>query len=66
MGEDMIYAALKSGCGRIRKNNEDAWYLQGQFAPLAEMDRETAVEISTPLESGLFAVCDGMGGHENG
>lgn len=61
-----LSAAVRSGCGKVRKNNEDAFYFNGRFAELSEMDREAFVCDSFEGEDCLFAICDGMGGHENG
>jgi len=61
-----VSAALRSGKGLIRKNNEDAYYFNGQFAPLEQMDHETAVFENVSADRILFAICDGMGGYENG
>ncbi len=61
-----ISAALNSGMGSVRKNNEDAYYFNGRFAALKDMDRETELESDCFDESALFAICDGMGGMESG
>lgn len=61
-----LSAALKSGMGRIRTNNEDAYYFNGKFAEMKEMDQETSLECAGLEDTALFAICDGMGGCENG
>lgn len=61
-----IHTALRSGTGCVRTNNEDAWYLNGTYAPLEEMNNEAARQATFPAEGALFAVCDGVGGESNG
>lgn len=62
----MIKAALRSGMGRVRHNNEDAYYFNGSFHSLDSMDIEAKEKTYVPLEGSLFAVCDGIGGQNNG
>lgn len=64
--EAFVRASLRSGCGRVRKNNEDAYYMNGVFAALENMDQETALTGCYAAERALFAVCDGVGGAMNG
>lgn len=61
-----VFAAVRSGMGLVRHNNEDAYYFNGAFAPLQKMDAETSLSDEFPLGGTLFAVCDGMGGAQNG
>lgn len=66
MRKATLSAALQSGKGSVRTNNEDAYYFNGKFAELRGMDQETKLEQACLEESALFAICDGMGGYENG
>lgn len=62
-----VHAALLSVTGCVRENNEDAFFFQGDYPLLSDMNGGTAVDHSfrtdTPL---LFAICDGMGGAQLG
>ena len=62
----MIKAALRSGMGRVRHNNEDAYYFNGSYHSLDSMDIEAREKTCVPQEGSLFAVCDGIGGGDNG
>ena len=62
----IVHAAVRSGMGNVRKNNEDAFFFNGYYRPLREMDQESSVVSDFPLQGALFAVCDGMGGQNNG
>ncbi len=66
MKKATLSAALKSGKGNVRTNNEDAYFFNGDFAALKDMDQETSLECACSEETALFAICDGMGGYENG
>lgn len=66
MSRTMLSAALKSGKGCFRANNEDAFFFNGRFAELKDMDLETSLEQDCLEETALFAICDGMGGYGNG
>jgi len=61
-----IDAAMIYDKGSIRKNNEDAYYFDGKYAPLAEMDHTERLQKTTDAPGSLWAVCDGMGGQSNG
>lgn len=61
-----LLAALKSGKGLVRTNNEDAFYFNGKYPKLNEMDQETILFGEFRDQTALFAICDGMGGYENG
>ncbi len=50
--------------GRIRLENEDNFYLNGEIRDLE--DREVKKEGSCEGDHALFAVCDGLGGEGNG
>ena len=66
MSKAVLSASMKTGKGLVRTNNEDAYYFNGRFAELRDMDQETKLEQACLAESALFAICDGMGGYENG
>ena len=66
MSKITLSAALKSGKGSVRMNNEDAYYINGSFAELKDMDQETSLHNTYHDDTALFAICDGMGGYENG
>ena len=61
----MIYYEAICMTGKVRKNNEDNYYINGKYLPMIHGD--------SPLETGqvcdgpaVFAVFDGMGGEERG
>lgn len=56
--------SVKSVCGLVRGNNEDNFYVDGQYKPLEEPEMELSGE--TGGETQLFVVCDGMGGEDAG
>lgn len=66
MSNIRLFAALKSGKGCVRTNNEDAYYFNGKYADLKDMDQETTLTDTFQDSPALFAICDGMGGYENG
>lgn len=55
---------MKTDVGKVRKNNEDNFFLNGHYKmSLNEMRYEKSDMI---YNGGVFAVCDGMGGEEYG
>lgn len=61
--------AVRCDVGLRRRNNEDNFYLDGQFLKLDEMDRGAALCGIKPCGAGavcVFAVFDGMGGESHG
>ena len=62
----IVHSALCCDKGKIRKNNEDAFFFNGRFMPADEMDKGDTLAIDVPAKESLWAVCDGMGGEENG
>ena len=58
-------AAVRCNVGKVRDNNEDNVYLCGAYRKdVAQNDFRAAEQVSGA--PALFAVCDGMGGQENG
>ena len=54
-----LHAAVISHVGRVRSNNEDNFYLQGQIRQ--DVDQlNTRAQFSGPDAQVLFAVADGM------
>ena len=66
MGNWTIRASVCYDMGKIRKNNEDAYFFNGQYAPLSKMDQAAFLSTETNAAGSLWAVCDGMGGQSNG
>ena len=66
MGNWIIRASLCYDMGSLRKNNEDAYYFNGQYAPLSQMDKGAFLTTEANAPGSLWAVCDGMGGQSNG
>lgn len=64
--KNQINAAVRSGCGLVRINNEDAFYFNGCFRALEQMDQPAVFNECLDLENSVFAVCDGVGGHAHG
>lgn len=64
--EWIINAAMIYDKGKIRKGNEDAYYFDGRIAPLAEMNQSVIMQKSVLAVGTLWAICDGMGGQNNG
>lgn len=50
--------------GKVRKNNEDNFYLNGNYKRVPEDLTYTKRDLI--YRGGVFAVCDGMGGEEHG
>jgi len=50
--------------GRVRRNNEDNYYVNGKFLENAALDDYFIIDI--PMQKGVFGVFDGMGGQSNG
>lgn len=65
-GENMLKldCCFTTDVGRIRSNNEDNFYLNGSYK--ARTEEEQCRETGWFDAKGVFAVCDGMGGEENG
>lgn len=61
-----IEAAVRNHIGKLRKNNEDNFFLNGRYLKREQMDAGGYfAEISSDKRQ-LYAVCDGMGGESNG
>ena len=58
-----IFSVAASNVGNVRDNNEDNFFLNGKTLDLASTGTSIKMDES---DSGLFAVCDGMGGEASG
>ena len=61
-----IEAAARSHPGRVRENNEDNFYLNGVFMRAHERNAGGLYKNRSEDKRQVYAVCDGMGGMENG
>lgn len=61
-----IQSAVVNNKGRVRKNNEDNFYLNGTIMPRERMDEGACISAACSENVQLYAVCDGMGGTDNG
>ena len=61
----VISASVISDVGNIRQNNEDNYYLDGRVRVDLRQNRSED-RCQTDGKASLFAVCDGMGGEDNG
>ena len=60
-----IHAAVVCGPGRVRKQNQDNFYLDGSYRGSVDDKRDLVGELRD-LDHGVFAVADGMGGETHG
>lgn len=59
----IIEAACICNTGRIRKNNEDNFYFNGECLDLENNGLAAPITVTTPLKTGIcYAVFDGLGG----
>ncbi len=58
-------AAVVCGPGRVRKQNQDNFYLNGSYRGSVDDTRDLIGTLSG-LPDGVFAVADGMGGEKHG
>lgn len=56
--------AVYTTVGRVRRENQDNFYLNGSIKPIEVQDSVLRGESAAPAQ--IFAVCDGMGGEESG
>ena len=61
----MIEYSARSHVGRVRENNEDNLYVDGVFLTATTREFPFAIDGCATLPA-VFAVCDGMGGEDNG
>lgn len=60
-----VKGAVGSDIGTSRSNNQDNYYLNGKFAEYS-INIQTSTAFQSPVEDGVFAVFDGMGGQSKG
>ncbi len=65
MANRKVVAAVCNNMGKVRRNNEDNFYLAGKYMQLRQMDQGGTFTFEG-TGSQIFAVCDGMGGGEAG
>lgn len=61
-----IKAAVRSGSGCIRSNNEDAYFFNGRRSTLDNINEEAAFYDEFQIENALFSLSDGIGGANSG
>jgi len=61
-----IETAVRSHPGIIRRNNEDNYYLNGVYMHIGEGNTDSLCDKKCYDKHQLYAVCDGMGGMNNG
>ena len=64
--EWIFSASLRGGMGKIRKNNEDAYFMNGVYPSLRDLDKDVRLTQRVSMSGAMYAVCDGMGGQEHG
>lgn len=63
----ILSAACSCHHGRVRENNEDNLYFNGEILPLVHMETKETLSLERNMDESLcFAVFDGMGGEQNG
>lgn len=62
----LIHGVVANNKGRVRKNNEDNFYLNGVYMKREKMDEGAFLTSSSQDVVQLYAVCDGMGGTDCG
>lgn len=62
----LIQGVVANNKGRVRKNNEDNFYLNGVYMKREKMDEGAFLTSSSQDAVQLYAVCDGMGGTDCG
>lgn len=60
------HAVVMTNLGRVRRNNEDNFYFNGKFHDVDEDLSDYTALMHEKNETGLFAICDGMGGEALG
>jgi len=62
-----ICGSCVSSIGNVRENNEDNFYFDGEFLNEKNNGTEEVISLSFSSENNkVFAIFDGMGGHDNG
>lgn len=62
----IIDSAVRTNKGKKRQNNEDNFYFNGTFISIEEANAGTAHRKQLKDDFQIYAVCDGMGGNEDG
>lgn len=62
----MIDAAVCSNMGKVRKNNEDNFCFNGLYMDESQRNSGGLFHLSADQPNQVYAVCDGMGGEEDG
>ena len=65
MSKFLLDASVRSDVGNVRKNNEDNYFLCGEYREDVNLN-DSRKECRVTDDKALFSVCDGMGGEAHG